>query len=67
MEFTFIFNQFNFVIKLKYHRYAKNRVTKQMLRQVFNIKKIPCYSQFTNIMSIIDNTQLEEAFRAWTQ
>ena len=49
------------------YRYAKNRVTKQMLRQVFNIRKIPCYSQFTNIMSIIDNTQLEEAFRAWTQ
>lgn len=49
------------------HRYAKNRVTKQMLKQVFNIHKIPCYSQFTNIMNIIDNTQLEEAFRAWTQ
>lgn len=49
------------------HRYAKNRVTKQMLRQVFNIYKIPCYSQFTNIMNIIDTNQLEEAFRAWTQ
>lgn len=49
------------------HRYAKNRVTRQMLRKVFNIRKIPCYSQFTNIMNIIDNEQLEEAFRAWVQ
>lgn len=46
------------------YRYAKNRVTKQMLKQVFNIHKIPCYSQFTNIMNINDNTQLEEAFRS---
>lgn len=49
------------------HRYAKNRVTRQMLKKVFNIHKIPSYSQFTNIMSIIDNTQLEDAFRAWVQ
>lgn len=49
------------------HKYTKNKVTKQMLRQVFNIRKIPCYSQFTNIMSIIDNNQLEETFKAWTQ
>lgn len=49
------------------HRYAKNRVTRQMLKEVFNIRKIPCYSQFTNIMNIIDNEQLEQAFRAWAQ
>jgi len=49
------------------HRYAKNRVTKQMLRKVFNIHKIPSYYQFTNIMNIVDNAQLESTFRAWVQ
>lgn len=38
-----------------------------MLSKVFNIRKIPSYSQFTNIMNIIDNSQLEETFRAWVQ
>lgn len=49
------------------HRYAKNRVTKDMLRKVFNIRKIPSYVQLRNILCIIDSSQLEQAFRAWVQ
>ena len=49
------------------HRYAKNRVTKDMLRKVFNIRKIPSYVQLKNILCIIDSSQLEQAFRSWVQ
>lgn len=49
------------------HRYANSRIPKEMFRKVFGIYKIPSYSQFTNIMNIVDNTQLEDAFRAWSQ
>jgi predicted transposase YbfD/YdcC len=44
------------------HGWAESRAVREMLREIFSIKKLPCYSQFTNIMGIIDSEELNKIF-----
>ena len=44
------------------HGWAKSKAVREMLKEVFSIKKLPCYSQFTNIVGIIDSNELNKIF-----
>jgi len=47
------------------HQYAKSKPTRKMLMKYFNIIRIPCYSQFTVILGIVEEEHINDAFRAW--
>ena len=44
------------------HGWAESKPVREMLKEKFNIKKLPCYSQFTNIIGIIDSNELNTIF-----
>jgi predicted transposase YbfD/YdcC len=44
------------------HGWAESKTVREMLREVFSINKLPCYSQFTNIIGLIDSGELNEIF-----
>ena len=42
--------------------WATSKPVKEMLSEKFGIKKIPCYSHFTNIVGLIDSEELNKIF-----
>ena len=42
--------------------WAKSKSVSEMLAKKFGIKKIPCYSHFTNIVGMIDSEELNKIF-----
>ena len=44
------------------HGWAESKGVRKMLSERFNIRKLPCYSQFTNIIGIIDGAELNKIF-----
>jgi len=45
--------------------WAKSAVVTKFLQEKMKIPRVPCYSQFTNIMGIIDSESLNKAFINW--
>jgi len=44
------------------HYWATSKAVSEMLAEKFRIKKIPCYSHFTNIVGLIDSDELNKIF-----
>jgi len=44
------------------HAWAESRPAREMLRNEFGIRKIPCYSHFTNLVGMIDSDELNKIF-----
>jgi len=44
------------------HFWSEGKHTRQMLKETFGIKAIPCYSHFTNLVGIIDSEELNKIF-----
>jgi len=44
------------------HSWSESKAVREMLREKIKIKKLPCYSQFTNIVGIIDSAELNKIF-----
>jgi len=49
------------------HFWAQSRPIKEMLRENFQIRKIPCYSHFTNLVGMIDSDELNRIFMEFFQ
>jgi len=45
--------------------WAKSKAVTEFLQRKMKIPRVPCYSQFTNIMGIINSESLNEAFIKW--
>jgi hypothetical protein len=45
--------------------WAKSPSVTKFLQEKMKIPRVPCYSQFTNIMGIIDSESLNQAFIKW--
>jgi len=45
--------------------WAKSATVTEFLQKKMKIPRVPCYSQFTNIMGIIDSKSLNKAFMKW--
>ena len=44
------------------HEWATSKSVSKMLKEHFGIGRIPCYSQFTNIVGLIDSEELNKTF-----
>ena len=49
------------------HAWTEGKHTKQMLKETFGIKQIPCYSHFTNLVGLIDSEELNKIFMEFFQ
>jgi len=44
------------------HYWASSKKVSEMLSERYSIKKLPCYSQFTNLVGMIDSEELNKIF-----
>lgn len=49
------------------HDWAKSEIAREMLREKFQIRIIPCYSHFTNLVGMIDSDELNKIFMEFFQ
>ena len=49
------------------HDWANSEIAREMLREKFQIRIIPCYSHFTNLVGMIDSDELNKIFMEFFQ
>jgi predicted transposase YbfD/YdcC len=49
------------------HGWAESRHVREMLEETFGMRKIPCYSHFTNLVGMIDSEALNKIFMEFFQ